>query len=130
MKAFRRPTTTLSVQRPSGGSKLVAHLQSNRDRLIADLKALADSAQCGQLRSERKYDDLEKRLAALPVVTVPAITMEGDANGAAHPPGTAYRNKFSGKYDYRVITGGVGHNIPQGPAPESAVQQVVLLFIF
>ena len=67
---------------------------------------------------------LEKRLAALPVVTVPAITMEGDSNGAAHPPSTAYRNKFSGKYDYRLITGGVGHNLPQ-EAPEAFAQAVI-----
>ena len=73
---------------------------------------------------ERKYDDLEKRLAALPVVTVPAITMEGDANGAIHAPSTAYRNKFSGKYDYRLITGGVGHNIPQ-EAPQAFAQAVI-----
>ena len=73
---------------------------------------------------ERKYDDLEKRLAALPVVTVPAITMEGDSNGAAHPPSTAYRNKFSGKYDYRLITGGAGHNIPQ-EAPQAFAQAIV-----
>ena len=78
----------------------------------------------GLADGERKYDDLEKRLAALPVVTVPAITMEGDANGAIHAPSTAYRNKFSGKYDYRLITGGVGHNMPQ-EAPQAFAQAVI-----
>jgi pimeloyl-ACP methyl ester carboxylesterase len=78
----------------------------------------------GLADGERKYDELEKRLAALPVITVPAITMEGDSNGAAHPPSTAYRNKFSGKYDYRLITGGVGHNIPQ-EAPQAFAQAVI-----
>ena len=78
----------------------------------------------GLADGERKYDDLEKRLAALPVVTVPAITMEGDSNGAIHAPSTAYRNKFSGKYDYRLITGGVGHNLPQ-EAPQAFAQAVV-----
>ena len=78
----------------------------------------------GLADGERKYDDLEKRLAALPVVTVPAITMEGDSNGAIHAPSTAYRNKFSGKYDYRLITGGVGHNIPQ-EAPQAFAQAVI-----
>jgi pimeloyl-ACP methyl ester carboxylesterase len=73
---------------------------------------------------ERKYDDLEKRLAALPAVTVPAITLEGDANGAIHAPSTAYRNKFSGKYDHRLITGGVGHNLPQ-EAPQRFAQAVI-----
>ena len=78
----------------------------------------------GLADGERKYDDLEKRLAALPVVTVPAITMEGDSNGAIHGPSTAYRNKFSGKYDYRLITGGVGHNLPQ-EAPQAFAQAIV-----
>jgi pimeloyl-ACP methyl ester carboxylesterase len=78
----------------------------------------------GLADGERKYDDLEKRLATLPVVTVPAITMEGDSNGAAHPPSTAYRDKFSGKYDYRLITGGVGHNLPQ-EAPQAFAQAIV-----
>jgi pimeloyl-ACP methyl ester carboxylesterase len=78
----------------------------------------------GLADGERKYDELEKRLAALPAVTVPAITMEGDSNGAAHPPSTAYRNKFTGKYDYRLITGGVGHNLPQ-EAPQAFAQAVI-----
>ncbi len=78
----------------------------------------------GLADGEQKYDDLEKRLAALPAVTVPAITMEGDSNGAAHPPESAYRSKFSGKYDYRLIGGGVGHNIPQ-EAPQAFAQAVI-----
>ena len=78
----------------------------------------------GLADGERKYDDLEKRLAALPVVTVPAITMEGDSNGAIHAPSTAYRDKFSGKYDYRLLTGGVGHNLPQ-EAPQAFAQAVI-----
>ena len=78
----------------------------------------------GLADGERKYDELEKRLAALPVVTVPAITMEGDSNGAIHAPSTAYRDKFAGKYDYRLITGGVGHNLPQ-EAPAAFAQAVI-----
>ena len=78
----------------------------------------------GLADGERRYDDLEKRLAELPIITVPAITMEGDSNGAAHGPSTAYRNKFSGKYDYRLITGGVGHNMPQ-EAPQAFAQAVI-----
>jgi pimeloyl-ACP methyl ester carboxylesterase len=78
----------------------------------------------GLADGERKYDDLEKRLAALPAVTVPAITLEGDANGAIHAPSTAYRNKFSGKYDHRLITGGVGHNLPQ-EAPQPFAEAVI-----
>jgi pimeloyl-ACP methyl ester carboxylesterase len=78
----------------------------------------------GLADGERKYDDLEKQLAALPAVAVPTITMEGDANGAIHAPSTAYRDKFSGKYEYRLITGGVGHNLPQ-EAPQGFAQAVI-----
>ncbi len=78
----------------------------------------------GLADGERKYDDLEKRLAALPAITVPTITMEGDANGAIHAPSTAYRDKFSGKYDYRLISGGVGHDMPQ-EAPQAFAQAVI-----
>jgi len=73
---------------------------------------------------ERKYDDLEKRLAEGPVITVPTITMEGDANGAPHLEPAAYRNKFSGRYAHRTITGGVGHNLPQ-EAPRAFAEAVI-----
>jgi pimeloyl-ACP methyl ester carboxylesterase len=73
---------------------------------------------------EAKYDDLEKRLAELPVITVPSITMEGDANGAPHPQPSAYAKKFSGKYQHRLITGGIGHNLPQ-EAPKDFAQAVI-----
>jgi pimeloyl-ACP methyl ester carboxylesterase len=62
---------------------------------------------------EPRYDGLEKRLAQAPVITVPTITLEGDANGAPHPDASAYAAKFSGKYSHRVVTGGIGHNLPQ-----------------
>ena len=78
----------------------------------------------GLANGERKYDDLEKRLAALAPITVPTITMEGDANGAIHAPSAAYRAKFSGKYEHRDLTGGVGHNLPQ-EAPQAFAQAVV-----
>ena len=73
---------------------------------------------------EPKYADLDKRLAAGPVITVPTITMEGDANGAPHLEPSAYANKFSGKYAHRTITGGIGHNLPQ-EAPQAFAQAVV-----
>ena len=73
---------------------------------------------------EAKYDDLEKRLASGPAITVPTITMEGDANGAPHPDPSAYAKKFSGKYAHRTITGGVGHNIPQ-EAPEAFAKAII-----
>jgi pimeloyl-ACP methyl ester carboxylesterase len=78
----------------------------------------------GLARGEPKYDDLEKRLATSPVITVPTITLESDANGAPHPDPSAYASKFSGKYTHRNITGGVGHNLPQ-EAPQAFAQAVV-----
>jgi len=62
---------------------------------------------------ESKYDGLEQKLATAPVISVPTITLEGDANGAPHPPSSAYAKKFCGKYQHRLIKGGVGHNLPQ-----------------
>ena len=78
----------------------------------------------GLAEGEPKYDDLEKRLAQAPVVTVPTITLEGDANGAPHPDASAYARKFSGKYAHRIIKGGVGHNLPQ-EAPQAFAEAVV-----
>jgi pimeloyl-ACP methyl ester carboxylesterase len=77
------------------------------------------------VEGEPKYDDLEKRLAAGPVITVPTITLEGDANGAPHyADPSAFAGKFSGKYAHRTITGGIGHNLPQ-EAPEAFAKAVV-----
>jgi pimeloyl-ACP methyl ester carboxylesterase len=73
---------------------------------------------------EAKYDALEKRLAEAPVINVPTITMEGDANGAPHPPAEAYAKKFTGKYEHRLIAGGIGHNLPQ-EAPQAFAQAVI-----
>ena len=78
----------------------------------------------GLAEGEAKYDELEKRLAAAPVITVPTITMEGDANGAPHLEPSAYANKFSGKYEHRLVTGGIGHNLPQ-EAPQAFAQAIV-----
>ena len=73
---------------------------------------------------EAKYADLDKRLAEGPVITVPTITLEGDANGAPHLDASAYAKKFSGKYSHRLIKGGIGHNLPQ-EAPQAFAQAVV-----
>ena len=78
----------------------------------------------GVAEGESKYDDLERRLAVAPVITVPTITLEGDENGAPHPDAASYARKFSGKYAHRVIGGGVGHNLPQ-EAPQAFVDAVV-----
>jgi pimeloyl-ACP methyl ester carboxylesterase len=78
----------------------------------------------GLAEGEPRYDAIEQKLAVAPVITVPTITMEGDANGAPHPDPTAYRTKFSGRYAHRNIGGGIGHNLPQ-EAPAAFVQAVV-----
>ena len=78
----------------------------------------------GLAEGEPKYDDLEKRLAEGPVITVPTITLEGDANGAPHPDPASYAGKFSGRYEHRLIKGGIGHNLPQ-EAPQAFAEAVV-----
>jgi pimeloyl-ACP methyl ester carboxylesterase len=78
----------------------------------------------GLAEGERKFDELEKRLAAGPVITVPTITLEGDANGAPHPEPASYAGKFSGKYANRILSGGIGHNLPQ-EAPQAFAQAIV-----
>lgn len=78
----------------------------------------------GLAEGERQYDDLERRLAQGPVINVPTITLEGDANGAPHPDASVYAKKFSGKYSHRVINGGVGHNLPQ-EAPQAFADAIV-----
>ncbi len=78
----------------------------------------------GLAEGEAKYDDLEKRLAEGPVITVPTITLEGDANGAPHPDASAYAKKFSGKYAHRIIKGGIGHNLPQ-EAPQAFAEAII-----
>ena len=78
----------------------------------------------GLADGEAKYADLEKRLATFPAITVPTITLEGDANGAPHPDPSVYAKKFSGKYEHRTIAGGIGHNLPQ-EAPQAFAEAVI-----
>jgi len=78
----------------------------------------------GLAQGEAQFDDLEAKLAAGPPITIPAITMEGDANGAPHPQPAAYAGKFKGPYAHRLITGGIGHNLPQ-EAPAAFAQAVL-----
>jgi pimeloyl-ACP methyl ester carboxylesterase len=78
----------------------------------------------GLAEGEPRYNNLEQKLAEGPVITVPTITLEGDANGAPHPEATAYANKFSGRYEHRTIKGGVGHNLPQ-EAPEAFAKSII-----
>ena len=78
----------------------------------------------GMAEGEPQYDELESRLAKAPTISVPTITLEGDANGAPHLEASAYAGKFVGRYAHRVITGGVGHNLPQ-EAPLAFAQTVI-----
>jgi pimeloyl-ACP methyl ester carboxylesterase len=78
----------------------------------------------GLAEGEPQYDDLEQELAEAPVIKVPTITLEGDANGAPHPDPAAYSQKFSGPYSHRTITGGIGHNLPQ-EAPQAFADAVI-----
>jgi pimeloyl-ACP methyl ester carboxylesterase len=78
----------------------------------------------GLAQGEPQYDALEQRLAAFPPITVPSITMEGDANGAPHPPAAAYAKRFTGKYRHIEVGGGIGHNLPQ-EAPKAFAEAVI-----
>jgi pimeloyl-ACP methyl ester carboxylesterase len=78
----------------------------------------------GLAKGEARYDETETRLAAAPTITVPTITMEGDANGAPHPEPSAYAAKFTGRYAHRLIKGGIGHNLPQ-EAPRAFADAVI-----
>jgi len=78
----------------------------------------------GLAEGEARYDPIEQRLGAAPMITVPTITMEGDANGAPHPDPSAYAAKFAGRYAHRTITGGIGHNLPQ-EAPAAFAQAIL-----
>jgi len=78
----------------------------------------------GLADGEPKYDPLEKRLAQFPNISVPTITLEGDANGAPHPDPSAYTKKFSGRYAHRNVSGGIGHNLPQ-EAPQAFARAII-----
>ncbi len=78
----------------------------------------------GLAEGEPRYAELEQRLAAAPSIAVPAITLEGDANGAPHLEPAAYASKFTGHHERRQVTGGIGHNLPQ-EAPRAFAQAVL-----
>jgi pimeloyl-ACP methyl ester carboxylesterase len=78
----------------------------------------------GLAEGESEYDELEKRLASGPQISVPTITLEGDANGAPHLDPSSYADQFTGPYSHRTIDGGVGHNLPQ-EAPHEFADAVV-----
>jgi pimeloyl-ACP methyl ester carboxylesterase len=78
----------------------------------------------GLAQGEKKFDELERKLASFPSISVPAVTLEGDANGAPHPAPAAYASKFTGKYAHHTLTGGIGHNLPQ-EAPQAFADAII-----
>jgi pimeloyl-ACP methyl ester carboxylesterase len=78
----------------------------------------------GLAEGEAQYDSLENKLAMGPTISVPTITLEGDANGAPHPDPTSYASKFKGKYLHRTLQGGIGHNLQQ-EAPEAFAKAII-----
>ncbi len=78
----------------------------------------------GLVNGESRYDDPERRLAQVPTIGVPTITLEGDANGAPHPDPSSYAKQFSGRYEHRLVKGGIGHNLPQ-EAPNEFAEAVI-----
>ncbi|QNP68692.1 alpha/beta hydrolase [Streptomyces roseirectus] len=73
---------------------------------------------------ERRYDALERRLATRPTIGVPTITLDPALDPFTAPgDGASYRDRFTGPYAHRTLTG-VGHNLPQ-EAPDAFAQAVV-----
>jgi hypothetical protein len=72
---------------------------------------------------ERKYDELEKKIATFPTIASPTITLDSDANGAPDADPSVYAKKYVGRYEHRNITGGIGHNLPQ-EAPEAFAKAI------
>jgi hypothetical protein len=119
IRARRQPPTSRlggGNCRPSKGRTQGTHqphqsLRATKARFW-EAATSAIRAALGLAEGEPKYDDLEKRLAEAPDITVPTITLEGDANGAPHADPSSYAKKFSGKYAHRMINGGIGQNPP------------------
>jgi pimeloyl-ACP methyl ester carboxylesterase len=78
----------------------------------------------GLAEGEARFAAYEERLAALPSIAVPTVTLEGDANGAPHPDPASYARKFTGPYRHRLVTGGIGHDLPQ-EAPSTFADAVL-----
>src|SRR5690606_3957397 len=78
----------------------------------------------GLSEGEPRYAGMEAQLARSPPVNIPAITLEGDANGAPHPRAEDYRTRFLASYEHRLIEGGIGHNLPQ-EAPHAFARAII-----
>jgi len=78
----------------------------------------------GMVDGDPRFDEVEAKLALSPTIPVPTITLEGDANGAPHPDPSSYAARFTGRFEHRLIAGGVGHNLPQ-EAPAAFAQAII-----
>lgn len=125
------------IIRATGGNVLVVHRRDGGKRSpqgtqrvyvsLLDARALryrgvwrSGSRTWWLADGEQRYEAFEQKLALGPKITIPTITLEGDANGAPHPEPSAYAGKFSGPYEHRLLTGGIGHNLPQEAPVEFA----------
>jgi pimeloyl-ACP methyl ester carboxylesterase len=64
-------------------------------------------------KGDPAYLDIERSLAAQPVITVPTITFDGEDDGVRPPAlATQHDHLFSGKRSHRWVPR-VGHNMPQ-----------------
>lgn len=77
----------------------------------------------GLVAGDPAVEEIERRLAAQPGIAVPTITLDGDADGVS-PGGTPKPGRFIGRHEHRVVTGGIGHDLPQ-EAPQAFVQAVL-----
>jgi pimeloyl-ACP methyl ester carboxylesterase len=76
----------------------------------------------GLAKGEPQYDELERKLAARPPITVPAITIGSDFDGP-FADGKAYASQYTGKHSHRILKG-IGHNVPQ-EAPAAFAQAII-----
>lgn len=109
--AFDEPTFARSVAALDNPDHVAITIHNYRWRL-------------GVAEGESRYAEMEEKLAAFPPVAIPAITLEGDANGAPHPSAEDYRARFVAPYEHRLIEGGIGHNLPQ-EAPHAFVRAII-----
>jgi len=80
----------------------------------------------GLVAGDPRYAEIQNKLALLPVISVPAITLDGSGDGVvAATDGQSTASRFSGKRGHRIIPG-VGHNLPQ-EAPEAFTMAVAEL---
>jgi pimeloyl-ACP methyl ester carboxylesterase len=80
----------------------------------------------GLAESDPRYADIQQKLAALPPITVPAVTLDGEADGVAvATDGRASAPRFTGRRVHRVVPR-AGHNLPQ-EEPEAFAAAVMEL---